>query len=339
MNFSLTDGFPAPQTILDSEFTLRPARWPDLDAVAKLIYDICAADGDAVLAVSPDELRVEWETPGFDLARDAWVVTMSDGRVVGFEQFNARGGHASLQGDGYVHPDFMLRGIGTALMRALETRARQEIPLAAPDLRVFIRNGMSMSEADAIARQMHENEGYKPVRYQWRMQIDLTQAPPAPLWPDGVELRPFLADQHGPSVHEAEQDAFQDHWGSVPTSFEAWSHRKLSSEDFDPTLWHIAWAGGQIAGFSQCRWRQATGWVSTLGVRRAWRKQGLGLALLNHSFRDFYRRGMMSVGLGVDASNPTGATRLYKKAGMTVAGEYVLYEKELRPGREQEQEV
>jgi hypothetical protein len=41
----------------------------------------------------------------------------------------------------------------------------------------------------------------------------------------------------------------------------------------------------------------------------------------------------------VDASNPTGATRLYKRVGMQVAGEYVLYEKELRPGRELEEEA
>ena len=340
VNFHLMDEPDSrPDSLLPDGFTLRPAHWPDLEAVARLVYDICAADGDAVLAATPEELRVEWETPGFDLARDAWVVTASDGRVVGFEEFNTRDGHASLQGDGYVHQDFMGRGIGTALIRALETRAREEIPLAAPDLRVFIRNGMSMSEADAISRQMHENEGYKAVRYQWRMQIELTEAPPEPVWPSGVELRPFLADQHSPSVHEAEQDAFIDHWGSQRIPFEAWSHRKLSREDFDPALWHVAWAGDEIAGFSQCRWRQGIGWVGTLGVRRAWRKQGLGLALLSHSFRDFFERGMNTIGLGVDASNPTGATRLYKKAGMQVAGEYVLYEKELRPGREQEQEA
>ena len=328
-----------PPRLLPDGFTLRPAQWPDLEAVAQLTYDICAADGDAVLAVSPEELRVEWETPGFDLVRDAWVVTTSTGRVVGFEEFNVRDGHASLQGDGYVHPDFMGRGIGTTLMRALETRAREEIPLAAPDLRVFIRNGMSMSDADAVARQMHENEGYKPVRYQWRMQIDLAEAPPAPVWPQGVELRPFLADPHGPSVYEAEQEAFLDHWGSRRIPFEAWRHRKLSGEDFDPTLWHIAWAGDEVAGFSQCRWKQGTGWVGTLGVRRPWRKQGLGLALLLHSFGDFHRRGTRTIGLGVDASNPSGATRLYKKAEMQVAGQYVLYEKELRPGRELEEEA
>jgi hypothetical protein len=36
----------------------------------------------------------------------------------------------------------------------------------------------------------------------------------------------------------------------------------------------------------------------------------------------------------VDASNPTGATRLYQRAGMSIASEHLNFEKELRPGRE-----
>lgn len=80
------------------------------------------------------------------------------------------------------------------------------------------------------------------------------------------------------------------------------------------------------------------GYVGTLGVRRARRKRGLGEALLLHSFNEFYKRGTRTIGLGVDAENPTGATRLYKKVGMHVASEYVIYEKELRPGREPEEQ-
>jgi ribosomal protein S18 acetylase RimI-like enzyme len=72
-------------------------------------------------------------------------------------------------------------------------------------------------------------------------------------------------------------------------------------------------------------------------VRRPWRKKGLGLALLTHSFGEFYKRGMKTIGLGVDASNPTGATRLYQRAGMTVASEFLTFEKELRPGRSLEE--
>jgi ribosomal protein S18 acetylase RimI-like enzyme len=76
------------------------------------------------------------------------------------------------------------------------------------------------------------------------------------------------------------------------------------------------------------------GWVDTLGVRRPWRKHGLGLALLRHSFSEYYQRGFRKVGLGVDASSLTGAVRLYEKAGMHVHRQYDRYEKVLRDGVE-----
>jgi len=51
------------------------------------------------------------------------------------------------------------------------------------------------------------------------------------------------------------------------------------------------------------------------------------LALLQHAFSAFYSRGRTTIGLGVDAQSPTGATRLYQRAGMRVTEEYETYEK------------
>jgi mycothiol synthase len=133
------------------------------------------------------------------------------------------------------------------------------------------------------------------------------------------------------------EEAFADHWGHVPRSFETWSHRTFNSPGFDPSLYFLAWQDNQPAAGLMCKHRGEMAWVGTLGVRRPWRKRGLGLALMRHAFREFYHRGDTHIGLGVDASNPTGATRLYERAGMHVAREYVLYEKELRPGRELEE--
>lgn len=314
-------------TLLDPGLSLRPAQWADVDAVAGLILDVCTHDGDATVAVTPQELARAWKSPGYVLETDAFVVATSDGRIVGYEEFEDNHGHAILGGDGYVHPDFLGRGIGTTLMRALEARAREEMKLADPDLRVFIRNGMAIG--DTVAREMHENEGYKPVRYSWRMEITLDGAAPEPRFPQGVELRPFGMEQDR-AVYEAHEEAFSDHWGHVPRPYEDWIHR---FSERDPSLWFIAWDGDHIAGYSLCRFRMGIGWVGTLGVRRAWRKRGLGEALLLHSFAEFHKRDMKVIGLGVDAANPTGATRLYQKAGMKIAAEYVIYEKELRPGR------
>ena len=50
------------------------------------------------------------------------------------------------------------------------------------------------------------------------------------------------------------------------------------------------------------------------------------------AFAEFWRRGERRVGLGVDAESPTGATRVYERAGMRTLWHAIVYEKELRPG-------
>src|SRR3990172_8806480 len=92
------------ETFLGPGLSLRPAKWSDLEAVAQLIYDVCAADGDTSVAVTPEELKHEWQAPEFNLERDAFLVETGDGRIVGFEEFSSRHAHASLGTDGYVHP-------------------------------------------------------------------------------------------------------------------------------------------------------------------------------------------------------------------------------------------
>src|SRR5258706_3638793 len=131
---------------LHEGLTLRPAQWSDFEAVVDLVRVVLTADGDAISAVTPDELEREWKTEGFSLETDVFIVATADGHVVGYEEFVNRHAHAALQGDGYVHPDFRGLGIGTTLLCTLEERARQEMRLAEPDLRVAIMNGMSATD-------------------------------------------------------------------------------------------------------------------------------------------------------------------------------------------------
>jgi hypothetical protein len=56
--------------------------------------------------------------------------------------------------------------------------------------------------------------------------------------------------------------------------------------------------------------------------------------LLYHSFAELYRRGHRKVGLGVDSSSLTGATRVYERAGMHADQHTILYAKMLRDGIE-----
>jgi len=321
---------------LSPDLRLRPVQWSDVTAVADLILAASIADGDPTTTVTEDELNRFWSSPDVNIETDAWVVETKEGSIVGYEEFYSKHAHAAMLGDGYVHPEFHGLGIGTAMLRTLEARARKEMEPAQPDVRVYIHNGVPAN--DAAACELHENEGYKAIRHSWHMETKLEQAPQVPSFPEGIELRPFVLDEQNYAVYEAHEDAFSDHWGHVRGTFESWNHHVVEHENFDPSLWYIAWDGGQIAGYCLCRYRMESGWVGTLGVPRPWRKRGLGEALLMHAFSEFYKRGTKTIGLGVDAQNPTGATRLYKKAGMYVAFEAVVYEKELRPGRDANEE-
>jgi mycothiol synthase len=303
--------------------------------VTRLIYEACAADGDRVVAVTADELKHEWQTPGFDLEQDAFLVETSDGHIVGYEEFFNEYEHAKLRTDGYVHPGFRGRGIGTALLHIIEQRARDEMSLAEPDVRVSLHG--TIDNRDPVSHELHKNEGYQPLRYHWRMEIVLDAPPPEPKFPEGIDLRPFVKGEHDVAVWQAQNEAFRDHWGSHDATLDEWKRSRFDDPEFDSTLWPIAWDGEVVAGFSLNRYRMGIGWIRTLGVRRPWRKRGLGEALLLHSFGEFYKRGTTTIGLGVDAQNPAGATRLYQKVGMVAASEFVTYEKELRPGREPEE--
>lgn len=311
------------------QYTLRHPTQEDLIGVAELI-SACDVFERAESDYSVEELQMDWRRPEFHLNKDAWIVLAPDGNVVGYEEVFNRKKHYRLSGDGYVHPEHRGQGIGTRLLQVMEVRARQHIPLAPPGEQVTLRNGVSA--IDQAGRDLHEHEGYTPVRYFWRMEINMLEIPPEPRWPEGILVRNVIPVKDEKPLYEAFKEAFQDHWGDAPWNFDTWRERRFHREGFDPSLWFLAMADEQIVGGVIGRYRQENGWVVQLAVRPAWRQRGLGLALLQRVLREFYRRGTRQVGLGVDAHNPTGATRLYESVGMQVESEYIVYEKELRSG-------
>jgi len=198
--------------------------------------------------------------------------------------------------------------------------------------RSLFRAGVTPGEPlEAVLRA----RGYRPIRYSFRMRIDLESAPPAPAWPDGIDVQTFASGEER-AVFGALEDAFADHWEFTPDPFEDFMHSLVGAEDFDPSLWFVARGADEIAGVALCRpsapGQPGVGWVGDLGVRRAWRRRGLGLALLLHAFGSFWERGTKTVALGVDGENTTGAVRLYERAGMHAEHRLDHYEKVLASG-------
>jgi len=325
---------------LPEGYSSRPATMADLERVIALINEFATAmTGSGETTV--DRERGEWETPGFDPESNIRLVEAARGDLVGVvEVWDNRETPVAPWVFGAVHLDHEGLGIGSHLVGWAERRAAEVIPRVPEDAKVVMRVGIYHGHEASV--KLLEDRGLEADRYFWRMTIDLRESPEPATWPQGIELRPFDRDRDSEAVYRAEDEAFEDHWGHIPESFEAgyerWSHSSFHEPEYDPGLWFIAWDGEQIAGLARGR-PQADhdpdmGWIRTLSVRRHWRRRGLALALLQHSFVVYWQRDTFKVGLGVDGLNPTGATDLYEKAGMKSDLQWDTYSKELRPGKE-----
>jgi len=315
----------------------------DMDRLEELValFNRCSQRMFGKNEFTVAEYIVEYEEPGFNLAEDTRVVFAKNDAPVGVVEVWDTGEipvHPYIWGR--VDPEWENRGIGTAMMTWALRRTEKSLQRVPAHMRVSSFSSVPGNYEPGL--KLLENLGMRPARRYWQMVIDLDEAPPAPEWPQEISLRPFDLERDAESVYRAEEESFRDHWGFVEQPFETgfaqWKHHAFNNPEYDPALWFIAMDGEEIAGLA--RTKAATsqdpdmGWVSILAVRRPWRRQGLGLALLRHAFGVFYRMGKARGGLGVDSGNLTGATSLYTNAGMHVSRVTTSFEFELRPGEE-----
>ena len=325
---------------LSAEYTTRPAAMGDAEN-AVVLFNRCAQELTGERPHDAENQRIEWHTPEFDLDRDTRIVLDRHGTVVGYaEIWDLEEPHVRVHGWGRVDPDHRGRGIGSWLLRWQEDRAQCAVERAPDGARVTLGHG-ALSK-DASTQALLRSFGFEPVRSFCRMVIEMDGPPPPAVWPDGVAVRAFEPDQDLERTVRSVRDAFSDHWGHVDSPFDEelkfWRHWITEEKDFDPTLWTLAMADGEVVGtclgWPKRHEDDALGWIDVLGVVRPWRRRGLALALLRHAFCSFYARGKRKVGLGVDATSLTGANELYEKAGMRNVRESIAFEKELRPGRD-----
>lgn len=299
--------------------TLRPPRDDEFDGMLELMNaHQLAAFGEA--DYTADDLRTWLTTPYVEVDRDIRVLER-DGRLIGYVDADPTRDDPPLWWcDVKVDPDADAAEVVALLVAWLEERTVEG------RLRVWT------SEADVRIVDAFGALGFEPARHSYRMEIELAGEAREPAWPAGISTRTATADDYR-AVYDAAVEVWQDTNDPIDETFDEWAHWHVERDSHDPALWFLASAGDELAGFSLCRTDPVdpnAGYVSMLGVRRGWRRQGLGEALLLRSFAAFRERGLTRGTLGVDASSVTGATRLYERAGMRVYRDTVFLDRAVR---------
>ena len=325
---------------LPEGFIARGAAFEDVERANRLIRRWSQSTLEWDESISDEAVLQEWQSPGFDPGEDIRLVFAPNGELAGYVEvwtIFKPPVHPGIWGR--VDPDCEGLGIGSWMLHWAEAHASQVLPSLPAEFRFAPRTGV-WRQAEK-AKKLFDAFGYHYVRSFNHMLIEMDAPVPEPEFPEGITLRTYDPETDLEAVYRADQDAFRDHFGFVEEPYEEGLQRfqhHWINEEMDPTLLFLAMDGEEIAGINLCRPHAHddpdVGWVGTLGVRRPWRKRGIGLALLRHSFNEFYRRGKRKVGLGVDSQNLTGALRLYENAGMHVQRVFDQYEKEIRPGNE-----
>ncbi len=323
---------------LPKSFTSRPMNLGD----APQAVDLYNANSQTYMGHNTEDLEedvVFWQTAGFDLATDARVVFTGQGQMVGLGEFwDIVEPHIRFNVTVVVHPDYEDQGIGSYLLAWADRRAQTALAESPVGARVVMQQNVDSRMKKAIT--FLQNHGFQQVRNFYHMHIEIDAEPSAPVIPVGFEIRPYQGEEERREMLRALYELFKDHWGFVDESFEnylaRWLHWAENMKSMDPAMWYVAVKNGDIAGGCLCTTERPEdpemGWVNMLGVRRAFRKNGLGLSMLQAAFGEFYRRGKKRAGLGVDASSLTGALALYEKAGMHIAIHLHSFQKVLREG-------
>jgi GNAT superfamily N-acetyltransferase len=305
---------------LPTGYAVRPPNERDAEAVADVVVAEDVADfGEP--SFTQEDLLDDWKRPRFLLHRDAWVLSGPTGRVIGYAYVWEEQPDTELEADAFLMPEYTGRGLGGLLLDLVEERAREICGGRS------MRLGLYAATVNDAKRTLLQRRGFESVRSVLRLRIDLEQRTLEPVEPPlDIELRVFdPADAD--AVRSVMQESFEGHHRYTLRRFDEWLDLRLRHPAFDPSLWRVAVVDGEVVGAALVYDVGVTGYLSSVGVRRAWRGHGVAPALLREAFATLRERGQMRVVVSIDADAAPATARLYEEAGMRVHEQYDWFTK------------
>lgn len=288
--------------------TSRPLTTDDLEAAVALLHaDDRRWFGEPVL--TPEDVRVEWDRPGFDLATssEGWFEDAGPGG----EEVLVALATLSNRGDLAMAVDRAWEGAGLeeTLLQRWEDEARRR-GLSSLD------RDLAAEDAEGLARLA--GRGWQVDEEGWILRLEGTTPLEAGSLPDGYGIR-AVQEVDLPEVHRVVMEAFARYGPSRP--YEDWRSGMVDRADVTLGHWRLASHGSTVVG--ACLVQDPLGgssageaWVPQVAVVEEHQRRGLASELLVRVALAARERGVPR--LGLFTYEATGARGLYERLGMRV---------------------
>ena len=306
---------------------LRPYAPADLENLTRLLTIARAWSADG--APTPQEVLIRWKRRSVNPETNVVVLPGEDGGLIAYAEsspfkYGSASGSPRMGFSIAVHPQHRRQGLGTALYRNIEDRARSLgfTHLTSP---VYTAPG----EESHPGALFLERRGFRVHHSYLQMRVDGLSSLEGPRWPAGITHR---------RIEDVAVDA--ERWAHmVRVNFGEFSSAdmvaaQLAEPGVSPEGYFFAVdeRTGQEIGTSRARVDLIngveTGYIGTVGVLPEYRGRGIAEALVRHTLRYLAGLGLDSATLFVETEN-TLAQRLYEKMGWRYVSRTCHYWKQL----------
>jgi mycothiol synthase len=330
------------QSVSQAGWRIRTFRQDDIPAVTALFDAADRADNLFKLS-SEESIRETFPQPDADSQSHIIVV-----------EGDAQGGKDGVLGIGKVSPQFhdltkervynvLLRvhpsarphGVQHVIARHLieSVLATEDAPTMQPAEKSRVLTYVFDSQLSAI--EAWESVGLRRVRTGWTMKRALDGPIEAAPVPREVVLRTHRYPGDNAAALQALNNSFVDYYDFHPVSDASWERHMaapyarpdlswlaLSSEDAERA---VGMAGCLVNVSENRETGRQEGWIEGIGVVPAFRRKGVGKALLTRCLLALQSAGIEAALADVD-SESTAATRLFESAGFSVRNALLQYE-------------
>lgn len=304
---------------MSSTYTLREFVLGDIPAIAAIRNESISISPD-FYSMTVDRYRFDFYDEDLPM-KSRIMVGEEQGKVVGFYHLYTdvhllEHGRANLDSI-HVHPLARGHGIGAALIQSAAATAREwgatyistAIPEDSPRSLVFL-----------------ERHGFTRMRTFDKMRLAVRPGGPSVGVPTGYALRTFERGRDEEIFVDVFNAAFADTWDFTPLTREEvanWNRRPSFNPRGCFLLFHREGdVAERLAGFATVLFNperaevtgKVIGRIYEMGVHPDYRRQGLGLVLLQAALRYAAENGFSGVDLVTDTVSEAG-NQLYAKVG------------------------